>query len=144
MALKGDPASSTAKWVSRLSGATAEIQAGVQKVQQSPGQLAAAKADKWFQSVTESKDKWRRNTGRVSLEDWRTMMVNVGIPRIAQGAQQKQAKMQAFLTEFYPHLEALQRKLGSMPDATFEDRINKAVVAMRHNREFKRGGGSSS
>lgn len=144
MAIKGDPASSTAKWVNRLSGATAEITAGVQKVQTSPGQLAAAKHQKWLQSVTESAAKWRRNTGRVTLEDWRTMMVNVGIPRIAQGAQQKQAKMQAFLTEFYPHLEALQRKLDSAPDATFEDRINRAVIAMRHNRDFKRGGAGAA
>lgn len=127
------------KWKNRLSAATAEITAGVNRVTVSPGQQAAAKADKWFQAVTDSREKWRRNTGRVSLDDWKNMMLNVGVQRIAAGATAKQSKMTAFMNEFIPHLEQGLQKVNAMPDNTFEERVQKAVEMMRHNRTFKRG-----
>lgn len=139
MPVRVTPEQATQKWVTRIGAATQEIQAGVQRVQVSPGQLAAQKHQKWLAAVQESAAKWRRNTGAVSLEQWRSMMVNVGIPRIAQGAQQKQSKVLAFQQDFFPHLERGLQTLATMPDNTFEDRIQRAVAMMRHNREFKRG-----
>lgn len=144
MPVRIDPQAATEKWATRLGGATAEITAGVARVQTSPGQLAAQKADKWRQATIDAAEKWRRNTGAVSLEMWRNMMVNVGIPRIAQGAQAKKSKYTAFAQEFYPHLDRGLQKLQTMPDTTFEDRINKAVAMMRHNRDFKRGGNTGA
>lgn len=139
MPVRVSPTDATEKWANRLGGATAEITAGVNRVTVSPGQLAAQKADKWRQATNDAAEKWRRNTGAVSLDFWRSMMTQVGIPRIAQGAQAKKVKYTNFAQEFYPHLERGLQKLATMPDTTFEDRINKAVAMMRHNREFKRG-----
>lgn len=144
MPLRTTPEAATGKWVNRLSGATAEITAGVDRVQTSPGQLAAQKADKWLAEVQAAAAKWRRNTGAVSLEDWRKLMKDVGIPRIAQGAQAKQSKVLAFQRDFFPHLERGITRVEAMPDTTFEDRIQRAVAMMRHNREYKRGGGVTS
>lgn len=136
------PQQATDKWVTRLSGATQEIQQGVQNVQRAPGLAAAEKHQKWLQAVQEGANKWRRNVASVSLESWQRSMVNVGVPRIAQGAQQKRDKVQAFAEEFFPHLERGVAAVERMPDTTFEDRIQKAVAMMRHNRTFRRGGGA--
>lgn len=129
----------TEKWVSRLSGATAEIQAGIERVQQAPGQRAVAKRDKWRQNLQAAEEKWARNTGRVSVEEWKEAALTVGVPRIAQGAQAKQGKMLRFQQEFLPHLERGVRAVESMPDTTFEQRVQKSVAMMRHNRDFRRG-----
>lgn len=138
MAVRGDATSITNKWVNRLSGATADIQAGIQRVTVAPGTKAVAKKTKWQNNVVNAADKWARNTGRVSLQDWQNAAINVGVPRIAQGAQQKQGKMQAFLNDFIPHLERGQALVDAMPDDTFENRVQRAVAIMRHNRTFKR------
>lgn len=138
------PAQATAKWLSRIQAATQEITQGVERVQTAPGQLAAAKYNKWITGVQEAAQKWRRNVSRVSLQEWQDAMKNVGIPRIAQGAQQKQHKVEAFQAEFFPFLEGKMRIINAMPDNTLEDRIAKATAMMRANAEFKRGGGMAA
>lgn len=143
MPVRSTPQAATEKWVNRLSGATQEITAGVQRVQVSPGQLAAQKHQKWLAAVNEAAPKWRRNVGQVSLEQWQRLMTQVGIPRIAQGAQQKRGKFEQFASEFFPHLERGVAQIQRMDDTTFEARINKAVAMMRHNRQFKRGQGAA-
>lgn len=136
------PEQAQAKWVSRIGAASQDVANGVDRVTTAPGQAAAAKVDKWRQNTMAAEDKWRRNVGAVSLEDWRTLMKSVGIPRIAQGAQAKQAKYGNFAAQFFSHLEQGLQQLASMPDTTFEDRVAKAVAMMRHNRNFKRSSGS--
>jgi hypothetical protein len=129
-----------AKWVSRLQGATTEITNGVNNVTVAPGQLAAAQSQKWLQNVQAAAEKWKRNVGAVSLEQWRMYMLNVGVPRISQGANAKQAKYGAFAQQFFPHLEAGIQKVRGMPSTTLDDNIQRAVAMMRHNASFKRSG----
>lgn len=138
MPIRVSPEAAKQKWVNRLSAATTEIQEGVARVSQSPGAAAVAKRDKWRANVAASEDKWARNTSRVSAEEWKQSMVNVGIPRIAQGAQQKQGKYERFAQEFFPHLERGIAQIERMPDTTFEERVQRSVAMMRHNRNFKR------
>lgn len=138
MAVRGNPQSISQKWQTRLSGATQEIQAGIQRVNVAPGQAAVAKKDKWLNNVQASQEKWARNTGRVSLSDWQAAALNVGVPRIAQGAQAKVGKVESFLNDFLPHLERGQAAVKAMPDNTFEARVQRAVAMMRHNANFKR------
>ena len=71
-------------------------------------------------------------------------MVNVGIPRIAQGAQAKQGKMQSFMTDFLPYLQQGVSRVEGMPSVTLEDNINRAVAMIRHNAQFKRSGSNVS
>lgn len=133
-----NPQDATQKWVNNLSGATSAIQAGIDRVTEAPGMKAAAKAQKWIQAVTASQDKWKRNVSAVSLDQWKSLFKAVGVQRIAQGAQAKQGKYTAFATQFYPHLERGIAKISAMPDTSFEERIQRAVVMMRHNHEFQR------
>lgn len=140
MAVRVTPDQAQTKWVQRLSGATQDIVNGVNAVTVAPGQLAAAQQQKWLQNVQAAADKWKRNVGSVSLEQWRNYMIQVGVPRVAQGANAKQAKYGAFAAQFFPHLEAGIAKVRSMPSTTLDDNINRAVAMMRHNASFKRSG----
>lgn len=140
MPVRVSPQDATAKWVSRLSGATAEIQAGVQRVTVSPGTAAVAKYQKWVNAITsaDAQNKWKTNTGRVQLADWQAAMQNVGIPRIAQGAQAKQGKFESFMGDFLPFLARGVQQIDQMDDSTFEARVQRAVAMMNYNRTFKR------
>lgn len=140
MPVRATPEQATAKWVQNIGQATERITSGVQAVQTAPGQKAAAAHQKWLTRVQESADKWRQRVGSVSLQDWQNAMVNVGIPRIAQGAQAKQGKMQAFMTDFLPYLQNGVSKVEQMPSVSLEDNINRAVAMIRHNAQFKRSG----
>lgn len=138
--MRGTPTEIADRWATRLSGATTEIAAGIDRVQQAPGQLAAAKADKWEANTLAAKNKWKARVAGTSLEAWKAAAKGVGVQRIAQGAQAKKAKMASFLQEFEPHLAALANKLASMPDNTFEQRIARMTEAARHNHNFRRSG----
>jgi len=142
MPVRANAADATKKWVNGLSQATDRLTKGVQAVQVSPGQKAAAQSAKWLQRVTASQDKWRTRVGAVTLADWQQAMINVGIPRVAQGAQAKQHKMEAFMNQFLPYLSAGVARIDAMPSVTLEDNINRAVAMIRHNAGFKRGAAS--
>lgn len=133
------PEAGTQKWVSRLSGATADVTAGVNAVTESPGQAAVKQADAYLAGIQAAFEKWKRNTSRVTVDQWKTAMINIGIPRIASGAQQKQGKMAAFAAEFYPHLDRGMAQIAAMPKTTYEQRVQRAVQMMAHNHNFKRG-----
>jgi hypothetical protein len=140
MPVRASSDQATQKWVTNIGQATERITSGVQAVQTAPGQKAAAAHQKWLTRVQESADKWRQRVGSVSLQDWQNAMVNVGIPRIAQGAQAKQGKMKAFMDDFLPYLQNGVSKVEAMPSVTLEDNINRAVAMIRHNSQFKRSG----
>lgn len=128
------------KWKDRLSAATQQITDGVNRVTVAPGQKAAAQADLWIRKVTDSKDKWKRRVGAVTLPEWQQAMTQKGIPRIAQGAAANQGKMTSFMTEFLPHLDRGVAIVDSMPKGSIEDSINRAATMIRHNADFKRSG----
>lgn len=138
MPVKSDPTTATAKWVTNLSNSTTAIQRGVANVTTSPGQAAAAAADKWLAKVTASQAKWKARVGSVQLGDWQNAMNQYGIPRIAQGAQAKQGKMLAFQQQWLPFLATQVQKIDAMPKTTLEDGVNRAVAMIRANATFKR------
>lgn len=140
---KGTPDTIAAKWATRLSGATQDVANGVARVQTSPGQLAAQSADLWAQRVADSKPKWQRRVGSVTLQEWQQAMTQKGIPRIAQGAQAAQPKMQAFMAEFLPFVERVQSQVHAMPKNSLEARIQRAVTNMRELSKFQRGAGGT-
>ena len=125
------------KWASRLGAASTEITNGVNRVTVAPGQLAAAKFDKWLTGVQQAAQKWRSRVASVPLESWKSATL-AGIPHIATAATAKVGKYKAFASEFYPHLEAGMAKVHNMPDNTIDARIQRAVAMMQHNATFKR------
>lgn len=144
MPVRSDPATATAKWLQNISAATDRMTAGANRVQKAPGLAAAAAADKWLQRVTASKAKFIARVGSVTLQSWQQSYINVGIPRVAQGAAAKQNKVLAFQTEFLPYLARGLQTIDAMPSTTLEDGIARASAMIRYNAKFVRGSGSGS
>jgi hypothetical protein len=137
-----NPQEAREKWAARTSAATPDYVAGVQRVSQSPGQAAVAKVEKWRAGLQNSEAKWKRNTGRVTLESWKESTATVGAQRFAAGAQAKAGKYEQFASEFFPHLDRGIAQVKGMDDTSQEARIARAVAMMRHNATFRRGGGA--
>lgn len=128
------------RWKDNLSAATQQITNGVNAVEQSPTALAAAKQAKMRAGIIEAIDsgKWAAALKAVSLEQWKTKMLNVGIPRIAQGADNAQAKVEKFFNELYAFEDNLLAKINAMSDTTLNDRINKMVAWATGMSKFKK------
>jgi hypothetical protein len=130
-----DPTSGTAKWVRNLSNATQSITDGVNAVTQAPGPKAAAQVNVWLARIQQSAQKWAAKVGAVSLSDWQQAMI-LGIPKIAQGASNKQAKYLAFATKFYPHLAQGVNQVKSMPKGTLADAVARASFMINWNAQY--------
>lgn len=138
MPVRVDATQATQKWVTNIGSATDRMKAGALSVQKAPGQAAAAAADKWLQRVQQAKQKFATNVGRVSLAEWQNAYINVGIPRVSQGAQAKQAKYQQAMADFLPYLAQGVAKIDAMPNVTLQDSINRATAMIQHNAGYKR------
>lgn len=138
MPVRSTSAQATAKWVANLSAATERMTAGAQAVQTAPGQAAAAAADKWLARVTQAKQKFATNVAAVSLQSWQNSYINIGIPRVAQGAQAKQAKVQSFMDQFLPYLANGVAQIDKMPSTSLQDGIARATAMITYNSKFKR------
>ena len=139
-----DPTSATAKWVTNLSNSTQSITDGVNSVTTAPGQAAARQVQTWLARIQASAQKWATNTAAVSLQEWQQSMIQTGIPRIAQGAQAKQGKYQAFATKFFPYLATGVAQVKAMPKVTLQDGINRATAMIQHNAKFSNKSGTGA
>ena len=144
MPVRATPEQAQAKWSQNLQASTQLMAERVAAVTESPGAKAARASQLWLQKVSQSRDKFARNVGRVTLQDWQQSMTQIGIPRVAQGAQQKAPKVGAFMSEFLPHLAQGVAQVERMPKGTVEDGIARAAQMIRWNASFKRGGGATS
>lgn len=133
------PSDGANKWARNLGASTSDVQAGIARVSVAPGQKAAQQSGKWLTKVTQAEDKFKRNVGRVTLQDWQKAASD-GASRIAAGANAKKSKMESFATEFYAHLDRGMAAINAMPTNTVEDGIAKAAAQIRHNAAFKRSG----
>lgn len=138
MPVRSTPQAATAKWVSNLSAATDRMTTGAQAVQTAPGVAAAAAADKWLARVTAAKQKFATNVAAVSLQSWQNSYINIGIPRVAQGANAKQAKMLNFMSQWLPYLQNGVATIDKMPSVTLQDGIARATAMITYNSKFKR------
>lgn len=130
----------TSKWVSNLSNSTAIIKRGVDAVTVAPGVAAANSVQLWLQRIQQSADKWKKNVGAVSLQDWQSAMSNYGIARIAQGAQAKQGKYTKFAEGFFPYLQQGMDKVKAMPKGDINASIARSNAMIMHNHGYKRQG----
>lgn len=140
MAVRGNASDIAKRWATRTAGASQQYQEGIQRVTDAPGQKAAAQRTKWRQNVAQAEDKWAANTASVTVDSWKQSALTKGAPRFADGATKAQPKMEGFLREVIPHIEAGQRTIDAMPSTTLEDNINRASAWMRHMAQFKRSG----
>ena len=139
MPVRTTSADATAKWLQNLSASQDRMTKGAQSVTRAPGLAAAAAADKWLAKVTQAKAKFASRVSSVSLQDWQNAYITVGIPRVAQGATAKQAKVTSFFDEYLPYLARGLQTIDNMPSVTLEDGIARASAMIRYNAKFVRG-----
>lgn len=128
------------KWKRRTQAATTDMQRGIERVTEAPGQKAAAKQEKMKRRLTESIDsgKWAANVSKVSLSDWKAAAINKGVARVSAGVEASAPKMQQFMGELLPHIESGQQMLEQMPDVSDSDNEQRMIAWMRHMRKFNK------
>ena len=116
----------SAKWLTNFGNAATAMTDGVNAVQTAPGQLAAAQATLWLQRLQQSQTKWATRVSAVTLPEWKTAMINLGIPRAQQGASAKQANYTSFITDYMNFLSGAVAQVKSMPKGTLAQGIARA------------------
>ncbi|GAI32814.1 unnamed protein product [marine sediment metagenome] len=114
------------------------IRSGVEKVTEAPGKKAAAAVEKMRVNINAALDsgRWEAEVGRVTLEEWRSKMLEKGVPRVRAGAEAAKPEMEAFSAALFPHIESQQAKLKAMPSVSLEDNISRMVTFVRGMAEF--------
>ena len=128
------------KHARRLKSAVDDMRKGVENVTESPTQKAAAKQDKMRTNLVAAIDngKWAAGLKRVTLDDWKSQMINKGIGRVAAGIDEAAPKVIAFAEELLPHIDKVQAEVKKMPDVSLEDNINRMVAFTRGMSKFTR------
>jgi len=134
------PSEIAAKWARRTQAATTDYVAGVNAVTENPAEKAIAAIPKMQQNFNAAITDGRVESGfrRVTLASWRDATTNKGGQRYAPGCAAAEGKMQQFMTEFMPHVEAGQAIISNMADLTIEDSVARAAAWIRHAAEFNR------
>jgi len=128
------------KHARRLKASIDDMRKGVERVTVSPTEKAAAKQDKMKANILASIDngKWAAGLKRVTLDDWKTKMINKGVNRVASGIDEAAPKVVAFASELLPHIDSVKAKIEKMPDVTLEDNIGRMTEFIRGMSKFKR------
>ena len=128
------------KHARRLKSSIEDIRAGVEKTAVAPGVLAAKKADKMLANLQArvQDGTWAKRVSGVSLEEWRSKMINKGLSRISGGIDEAHDKVVDFANQLLPAVEAAQAKVKAMPDLTLEDSINRMTTFIREMAKFRK------
>lgn len=128
------------KWGRRLSAASADITAGVERVTESPCKKAAAAIPKLRQNLLKAIDsgKMARRLNAVTVEEWKEKMLSKGVGRIPAGVEAASGKMADFGRQLLPHIDAGKAAIARLPDVTLEDSIGKMVAWTRHMAKFEK------
>lgn len=135
------------KWGTNLNGAQQYVKDGVNRVQVSPAQSAIAAKDRMLANLTAAVNNgsWEKGLQKVTLDQWKTAMVNKGLPRLAQGVSTAQAnkgpQIQALLTA----VDTATAAANSLPKGGLEQGIARATAFMRsmsQNAPKRTGAGS--
>ena len=134
------PQQVTDKLIRNLSNATQSIREGIQAVQESPMEAAAAQQQLFKAQLNKSIDdgKWADGLRRVSLQEWKDQTLNKGVDRIATGVQAAKPKILEFMTAWLPYEEEGKRIIAAMPKGTLADSIARSSAMITYNSNFKR------
>jgi hypothetical protein len=135
---KVSPQEGAAKWNNRMKVAISDMERGASRVSTAPGQLAAAKQQKWLQNIQAAAGRWRDAVASVPLEEWRTAYVQKGLPRVSGGVDLGQAKLQRVNESLYAHIAAGEEMVRKMPDLTLQDSVQRAARFIEHMAKFRR------
>ena len=128
------------KHAKRLKAAGPEMRMGIERVTDSPTAKAAAKQDKMRTKLLAAIDDgtWARRLKGVTLEDWKSKMLNIGVGRVSAGIDAAHGKVVDFANQLLPAVDAAKAKIKAMPDLTLEDNISRMSEYVREMGKFKK------
>ena len=134
------PQEATEKHNRRLKESIPDIERGIARVSEAPGKKAAAKQEKMLAGITKAvkNGTWARRVSAVSLEDWKSKILEKGVPRIAGGIDAAADKVEDFFTQVLPHIDKVKAEVDKMPDLTLNDNIARATKMMKGMAEFSK------
>lgn len=134
------PQQGAAKWRANTANATQAFKDGVNGVQTSPTQKAAARADAFLAGVqaSVSSGRWQAGLNRVTVDMWKNSMLTKGAARIAGGVAAAEPVMAEFNTRWYPYEQALSDRIATMPKGSLADSQNRANFAIAYNAAFSK------
>lgn len=142
MALKTTPAEYAEKWGRNLTNARPDIERGVNRVTEAPGQKAAASVAKMRANILEAIDsgRWAAGVASVSLEDWKTKTLEKGLARLDSGVNAALGKVQEIATQNLANIESVKNEVDRMPNTSFQDRIQRMVAfsTKMHGKRIKK------
>lgn len=124
-----DPNAASNAWLAGMQGAGTKITAGINNVTVAPGAAAARQAGVWAQNTAAAQQKYAKNVGAVSLQDWKDAAINKGVSRIASGAAASQSKYLAAMTQIGPQIASIVSSLP--PRGNTDQNIARAVAYMQ-------------
>jgi len=137
---KLSPAEVADKHARRLKAATEDIRKGVERTTEAPGLKAAAKSEKMKQNLVAAIDsgKWQKRVASVTLDEWKSKMIDKGLGRISSGVDAAMPKTTEFHSQLQAHQSKIDTTLEKMPDLTIEDNIQRMTQQVREMSKFKR------
>lgn len=133
MAIKASPSDAASRYVTGMTNATEKIRAGVTSVTVSPMEKAASAKAKMLANLTQAVNdgKWERGLKSVSLDQWKALFLEKGLPRIAGGATAAEPKMVEYFTKAFPLMNTLLTKIEAMPNTTLDQSIARSAAWIR-------------
>lgn len=134
-----DPTVVANRWAAGLANATTKMSQSVAALTVSPTSQASNAAQTWLARLNDPKTliKYQAKLNAVTLNQWQQAFTQKGLPRIPTGAQAAiQSKMVPFFTKWLPYEAAGAQQVKSMPKATLQDRIARAVFMINYNSQF--------
>lgn len=133
------PAEAREKHARRLNASIEDMRLGINAVTEAPGKKAAAAQAKMLANLTASitSGKWAANVGAVTLEKWKSDMIDKGLGRIPAGIAASADKVEAFYAKLFPFQDSLQSEINRLPDLTLEDSINRMTTWVRGMAKFE-------
>jgi hypothetical protein len=114
----------------QIKAATARVgdyRDGVLKTTKNPMQAAIAKKDKMVSNFNAAMDdgSWEDGLNAVSVEEWKQRTASKGGDNYARGVAASRDKIVDFQTQFTPVRRQVAAEVASMPDNTFEERLER-------------------
>jgi hypothetical protein len=101
-----------ARWAQQFGASGQRWAAGVNGVTVAPGQLAARAKQLWLTNTTAAADRFAANSAKVSLQEWQSVTIAKGQPRLSSGAQAALPKVEAAFAKLFP---AIQNAVNALP-----------------------------
>lgn len=133
------PQEAADKWASSMQAAGAKYTAGVQAVAVAPGTLASRAKDRYAQGTAAAVDRFAANSARVTREEWISITVAKGAPRLGSGASAAKEKTAQAFTRVFGWIDQTVRALPPRGDIEANIARSGAFARGMHNLKMSAG-----